>query len=131
MFDLEHKFFVIYVASLSFVALPSFSLLNIHSFYRPQIVNLIAKKISTKVSNEYVNFVNIFSLDLTSKLLKHIEINDHAIELINGRQPPYGLIYSLKLVELKTLKSYIETNLVNRFIRPSNLYVSAPIFFNQ
>ena len=34
-------------------------------------------------------------------------------------------------MELKTLKAYIKTNLANKFIKPSKLLVSAPIFFNQ
>ena len=41
------------------------------------------------------------------------------------------LIYSLKLVELETLKAYIETNLANGFIRPSNSAVGAPILFER
>ncbi len=36
-------------------------------------------------------------------------INKHAIELINGKQPPYESIYALSPVELENLKTYIET----------------------
>ena len=41
------------------------------------------------------------------------------------------LIYSLGLVELETLKIYIETNLANRFNRLSKLSTSTSIFFDQ
>ena len=34
-------------------------------------------------------------------------INEHAIELIEGKQPLYGSIYSLGPMELETLKAYI------------------------
>ena len=33
--------------------------------------------------------------------------NEHAIELEEGKQPPYGPIYSLEPVEFETLKTYI------------------------
>ena len=37
-------------------------------------------------------------------------MNEHAIEQIDGKQPPYKPIYALSLVELKTLKTYIKTH---------------------
>ena len=40
----------------------------------------------------------------------------HAIELEKGKQPSFGLIYSLRPVELEILKTYIKTNLANSFI---------------
>ena len=56
-------------------------------------------------------------------------INEHAIELKDSKEPPYGPIYSLGPVELKTLKTYIKTNLVNGFIRPLKSPAGAPILF--
>ena len=50
---------------------------------------------------------------------------------MNDRQPPYGPIYSLGPVELETLKTYIETNLKNSFIRPSKSPAGASIFFDK
>ena len=38
-------------------------------------------------------------------------MNEHAIELVEGKQPPYGPIYSLGPVKLETLKTYIKTRL--------------------
>ena len=66
-----------------------------------------------------------------SELPKHTEINDHVIELVDGKQPPYRPIYSLKPVELETLKAYIKTNLANGFIRPSKSPVGTSILFDQ
>ena len=53
------------------------------------------------------------------------------MELVDSQQPPYGPIYSLRPVELETLKAYIEINLANRFIRPSKSPAGAPILFDQ
>ena len=62
-------------------------------------------------------------------LPEHTGINDHAIKLEDSKQPPYKQIYSLGLVELKTLKTYIETNLANGFIQPLKSPAGAPILF--
>ena len=92
---------------------------------------MIAKKAPTKIPTKYSDFVDIFSPDLAFKLPKHTGINNHAIELVDGQQPPYGPIYSLEPVELETLKAYIETNLANDFIKLCKSPAGAPILFNQ
>ena len=129
----EHETYVVHVASLSSTPLVSLGStpLNVYPSRRPQISGLIAKQASTKVPAEYLDFADVFSLNLASELPKYTGINDHAIELVKGWQPPYGLIYSLEPLELKTLKAYIETNLANRFIRPSKSSAGAPILFNR
>ena len=129
--DLEYKTYVVHVGSVSSDALPSSSLLDVHPFWRTQISGLITEEASTKVPTKYLDFTDVFSPDLAFKLLKHTEINDHAIKLVKDQKPPYGLIYSLGPVELETLKAYIETNLANGFIRPSKSPARAPILFNQ
>ena len=58
-------------------------------------------------------------------------MKEHAIKLEEGKQPPFGLIYSLGPIELETLKTYIETNLANGFICPSKFPAGAPILFNR
>ena len=58
-------------------------------------------------------------------------INEHVIKLIEGKQPPYGPIYSLGPVELETLKAYLETHLKTGFIWPSKSHAGAPIFFDK
>ena len=75
--------------------------------------------------------MDIFSLDLASKLREHTEINNHTIKLVNDQHSPYRPIYSLRPVELKTLKAYIKTNLANGFIRLSKLPAGASILFKQ
>ena len=92
---------------------------------------MIAEEALTKVSAEYLDFTDIFSLDLASELSEHTKINDHTIELVNGQQLPYGSFYSLKSIELETIKAYIKTNLANRFIRPSKSLIDALILFDR
>ena len=92
---------------------------------------MIAEEVPTKVPAEYSDFADVFSPDLASELLEHTGINNHAIELVDGQQPPYDPIYSLEPVELETLKAYIETNLANGFIRSSKSPSNAPILFDQ
>ncbi len=50
------------------------------------------------------------------ELPKNTDMNEHAIKLIEGKQPPYGPLYALNLVELETLKTYIKTHLKTGFI---------------
>ena len=90
---------------------------------------LFAKKV--KILTEYSDFSDIFLKEKALILPEIIDLNQHAIELQKSQQSPYGLIYSLSPVELKTLKTYIKTNLANRFIKPSKLPIGAPILFVQ
>ena len=92
---------------------------------------MIAKKAFTKVFAEYLDFADVFSLDLASKLLKQTRINNHAIKLVDGQQLPYKPIYSLGPIELEILKVCIKINLVNGFIRLSKSPANIPILFDQ
>lgn len=73
----------------------------------------------------------MFFWDLASKFFNYTKINNHSIQLVDSKQSPYRLIYSLKPMKLETLKAYIEINLINRFIKLSKSPISATIFFNQ
>ena len=106
--DLEHETYVVYVGSVSSDTLPSSSPLelDVHLYRKPQISGLITEEALIKVPAKYSDFADIFFPDLVSELLKHTGINNHTIELVKScQQPPYGLIYSLKPVELETLKA--------------------------
>ena len=98
---------------------------------RAQIAHLKADKASIKVPSKYTDFANVFLPKLTTKLLKYIRIYNYDIELADDQQPPYNFIYSLGLVELKMLKTYIKNNLARGFIRPSKFSIRAPIFFDK
>lgn len=58
-------------------------------------------------------------------------MNKHIIKLIKGKQSLYRPIYTLSLVELETLKIYIETHLKKSFIQPSKSFTRALILFDK
>lgn len=101
--------FIVYVVFFSLG-----SKVAIHLAQKAQIATLDTKKVI--VPPEYLNYANIFLEASGAELLKYTGINNHPINLVDNKQLPYGLIYSLRLVELKTLKTYIETNLANGVI---------------
>ena len=73
----------------------------------------------------------MFSKESATVLPEYTEINMHAVDLEEGKQPPYGPIYSLGLVKLETLNTYIEINLANGFICPSKSPTDTPILFDK
>lgn len=75
------------------------------------------------------DYSNIFSAKNAVKLLKHSEINNHVIKLEENKQPFFKLIYSLKLIELKTLKTCIKINLANNIRRLFRSLAKISIFF--
>lgn len=77
-----------------------------------------------------MDFAENFSAKPATEFLKHTDINDYSMKLIDARQSSHGSIYSLGPVELEILKTYIENNLGNSFIRPSKSAPGAPIVFN-
>ena len=116
----EHvEAFVMHVTFLSTMA--------IYPAREAQLASLIAKEV--KIPTNYSDFSNVFSEEKALVLPEITDLNQHAIELQEGQQPPYGPIYSLGPVELETLKTYIETNLANGFIWPSKSPAGAPILF--
>ena len=116
--------FVVHVAAL---AEPT--TMPIYSSCQTQVAALTSEE--TGILAGYPNFSNVFSSDSVAKPLEHTGINNHSINLLDNKQPLYGPIYSQGLVELETLKTYIEANLASGFIRPSKSPVGAPILFVQ
>ena len=96
-----------------------------------QVGALLFNKAPTQVPAEYSDYNNVFSAENVAELLENTRMNKHAIKLEENKQPPFGPIYNLGPVELKTLKTYIKTNLANDFIRPSKSFAGVPILFNQ
>ena len=95
-----------------------------------QIAYLKANKAPTKMPSKYTYFADGFSPKWVAKLLKY-KISNHAIKLVNDLQLPYGPIDCLGSVKLDTLKAYIENNLANGFIKPSESPVRTFIFFDK
>ena len=117
--DKHVKAFVVHVISLSTIA--------IYPAKEAQIALLVIKEV--KVLTKYSDFLNVFLEEKVSILPKITKLNQQVIELQEGQQLPYGPIYSLDPIELKMLKTYIETNLTNDFIWPLKSPAGALIFF--
>ena len=98
---------------------------------KAQIGALLFDEAPTEVPAEYSDYSDVFSAENAAELPENTGMNEHAIELEEGKQPPFGPIYSLGPVELETLKTYIKTNLANGFIQPSKLLAGAPILFDK
>ena len=101
--------------------------ITIYPARKAQIALLLAEKIA--VLAKYSDFANIFLEKSANILLEQTEVNKYTIELEEGKQLFYRPIYNLKPVELKTFKTYIETNLANGFIKASKSPTGAPILF--
>ncbi len=95
------------------------------------LASLQQDKAPTEISLEYADYADVFLFDLAMELPENTGINENAIELVEGKQPLYGPIYSLGPVELETLKTYIETHLKTVFIWPSKSPAGAPILFDK
>lgn len=114
-----------YISTIKTTAKP------IHLFWVAQIASLQCDKALTKVSPEYSNYTNIFSLELIIELSKCTSIIKHAIKLIEEKQPSNIPIYAFTTVELETLKTYIETHLKTGFIQVFKSLISFLILFNN
>lgn len=121
--DPEKEIFIVYVSALAS------SSSNVHLFCQAWIAFLKVDETPIAILSRYADFVNVFSPNLVAELSNYTRINNYVIGLINGKQPLYEPIYSLGPVKLKTLKTYIKTNLANSFIRSSKLSASTPILF--
>lgn len=88
--------------------------MTIYSARETQIALLVAKKMI--IPAKYLDFTNVFSKELVTESSKHFDIIKFLINLESNKQPPYGSIYRLGLVELKIFKTYIVINLANGFI---------------
>ena len=123
--DIDSETFVVHVAIREQEKMP------VLSKRQAQVGALLFDEAPTKVPAEYSDYSDVFSAENAAELPENTGMNEHAIELEEGKQPPFGSIYSLGPVELETLKTYIEINLANGFIQPSKSPARAPILFNR
>ncbi len=86
-FNLGHEAFVVHIATVN-VNLDD----EVYPSRRAQIAHLKADEAPSKVSSEYADFADIFSLKLAADLLEHTGIKYYTIELVVDWQPPYNLI---------------------------------------
>ncbi len=104
---------------------------SIHLSRAAQIAALQWDKAPTKIPAKYSDYADVFSSDLAMELPENTRMNEHAIELIEGKQLSYGPMYALSPVELETLKAYIKTHLKTGIIQPSKSPTGAPILSDK
>ena len=81
--DEKSKTFVVYVAFLNQTPV-------IYPDKAAQIGSLLTKEIT--IPDEYSDFTDVFSKEKTLVQPKCTELNEHTIDLEDGKQPPYGPI---------------------------------------
>ena len=128
--DVDNKTFVIHVTIQKWEEMPVHLKKWAQIQDRAQVAALLFVKALTEVLTEYSDYSNVFSIKNIAELPENTRMKKHTIKLEKDKQPPFGPIYSLAPVELETLKTYIETNLANCFIRLSKSSAGAPIFFD-
>ena len=74
------------------------------------------KNILNSITAKDLDFINMFLKNLTIKLFNCLNIKKYIIDKKNYKQLLYKPIYSIRLIELKMLKTYIKINLMNKFI---------------
>lgn len=105
--------------------------ISIYQMQAAQISALYWVKVHTKIPFKYANFSNSFSFNLAIKSLENISINKYVIKFVKEKQSFYKLSYTLNLVKVKTLKTYIETYLKTRLIYNSKSSSDVSIYINK
>ena len=128
--DVNSEMFVVHVAIWEQKKILVYSEKRAQIYDKVQVGALIFDEIPIAILAKYSDYSDVFSAENATELPKYTGINDHTIKLEKDKQPSFGLIYSLGLVELETLKTYIKINLSNNFIRLSKSLSGALILFD-
>src|SRR5258706_4223304 len=77
---------------------------------------------------QYRDYQSVYNGQYSDELPPHRTF-DHAIDMVDGKEPPWGPIYALSEKELEVLREYLDTMLKSGKIRPSKSPAGAPILF--
>ena len=80
------------------------------------------------VSQEYYNFLNVFSKKDSDTLLLHYKY-DHKIYLKEEQKPDYAPLYNISPKELDAVKQYLNSHLAKKFIQASLTSYFLPVLF--
>jgi hypothetical protein len=83
---------------------------------------------TTIIPETFKQYVKVLGKELVDKLPNH-KPYDHAIDLKDGEQPPWGLIYPLNKIELQALWDYLNEMLELGKISLSKSPTAVPIIF--
>jgi len=93
-------------------------------------VEMVTTDDGGRIPAQYQQFVEVFSKKKAETLPPHRQI-DHPIDHEPDYKLPFWRIYNLSEFELKTLKAYIKTFLVNGFVQWSSSSAAVPILFGK
>jgi hypothetical protein len=91
-------------------------ILNTHSAQEPRLPEALH------------DYTDVFD-NKAAQALPSLKSSDHAIPIMEGKEPPYGPLYSLSARELEVLRQYIEEALQKGWIRHSTSPAGSPILF--
>ena len=77
---------------------------------------------------QYRDYQSLFNGQYSDKLPPHRSF-EHTIDMVEGKEPPWGPIYALSEKELEVLRTYLYVMLHSGKIRPSKSSAHAPILF--
>ena len=78
---------------------------------------------------QLLGYKDVFSAENAATLAPNREGIDLAIDIHEGKEPPYGPLYPLSRAELEVLRQYLQENLEKGFIRLSKSPAASPILF--
>jgi hypothetical protein len=81
-----------------------------------------------KLSEKYQDFANVFDKTNVDKLREH-DSQNHAIETIENKSFSFESIYNLSIIELKTLREYLDEHFKKKFITSSHSSMRISILF--
>ena len=83
---------------------------------------------ATLIPEAYKSLTEVFSETQAGILSSHCK-GDHLIDLLEGTTSSFSSMYNLSAKELAVLQKYLNINLINRFIQPSQFSAGALMLF--
>ena len=83
---------------------------------------------TTLIPEAYKSLTEVF-LETQAEILPPHHKGDHSIDLLEGTTSSFKSMYNLSAKMLAVLQKYLNINLINRFIQPSQSSAGASVLF--
>ena len=80
------------------------------------------------ITEAYKSLTEVFS-ETQMRILSSYYKEDHSIDLLEGTTSSFKLMYNLSVKKLAVLQKYLNINLINRFIQPSQFSAEVSVLF--